>query len=104
LAAKVLDAEPQANDSSGMHGTGNADVVEGHDDELAPRKCFREFRKDGVQALNLELQGCPGQPEEQDAGVGQPLVESKLPKVPVATTRMRRSVLAIVRTSVSARA
>ena len=55
----------------------------GHDEELAARKRTREVAEHGVEALDLNGQGCARQPVEDGPGMHPPLMEDELPKVPV---------------------
>jgi hypothetical protein len=63
--------------------TGNTGLAGGHDEELAAGKRLGVALQHGGEVVELGGQGRPGQPEGQDAGVGEALVEDQLAGVPV---------------------
>ena len=63
--------------------TGNTGLAGGHDKELAAGKRLGVALQHGGEAVELGGQGRPRQPEEQDAGVGEALVEDQLAGVSV---------------------
>jgi hypothetical protein len=63
--------------------TGNANVARRYDHELTGRKGIGVFLQRLIQVLNLGLQLGLGKPEEQDADVGQSLVEDQLAEIAI---------------------
>jgi hypothetical protein len=63
--------------------TGNTGLAGGHDKELAAGKRLGVALEHGGEVVELGGQGRPRQPEEQDAGVGELLVEDQLAEIPV---------------------
>src|SRR5690242_16479941 len=52
---------------------GHSDLTGCDDQELALRKLVSMVLEHRIELLDLSLQGCTGQPEEEDAGVGEAL-------------------------------
>jgi hypothetical protein len=63
--------------------TGNTGLAGGHDEELAAGKRLGVALEHGGEAVEPGGQGRPRQPEEQDAGVGEALVEDQLAEAAV---------------------
>jgi hypothetical protein len=58
-------------------------LARAHHQELAAGKFSGVFMECLVEVLDLGVQGGPRQPEEEDAGMGEALVENQLPEIAI---------------------
>ena len=62
---------------------GNPDLAGAHDQELAPHKLVSMLLQHGIEVFDLRLQRSAREAEEDDAGVGEALVEDQLAEVAI---------------------
>jgi hypothetical protein len=67
----------------GTWTTCNANLAGGHHQELAERKIVSVFHEHGIEVIDLGLQLSSWEPKENDAGVGQSLLEDELGEIAV---------------------
>jgi hypothetical protein len=63
--------------------TSYADLARGHHQELTTLQRFSVLLEYGIEVFDFRLQGCSGEPKEDDAGVGELLVEDQLAEIAV---------------------
>jgi len=80
---------PQGDLESTLRGwaTGNTNLTRGNDEELSAFKLLSVFLKHPVQLVNLGLKCRSRKAKENDAGVGESLVEDQLPEIPISNNK-----------------
>ena len=68
----------------GTRTTGNANLAGGHHQKFTELEIVSVFLQHGIELVDLGLQWGSREPKENDAGVGESLLEDKLAKIAVS--------------------
>ena len=83
MVASTFTRKRGMESALGARTTGHANLARSHYEERTTLKRFSVFLEDGIEVFDFRLQGCSGKPKENDAGVGELLVEDQLTEIAV---------------------